>query len=302
MTRRAGFTLIELSIVLVIIGLIIGGIVVGKGLIEIAQNRKIMSQMDSYELAYNTFMLKYNCIPGDCARAADFSLGPSGNGDSYIGSISYSSHGAGTTGCLVYNGWECATNLSVQARRIYSVWDEMQQVWVHLGNANLIPATYDSLTLANNPGAAVVGYALTPQAMQLDAYFPKAANGRHYLIAFMWASKLYVRTGMNGLISTGSPMYAGQGGSTIYSDATLTSAQMMSIHAKKGYVPIGGVNASSYSNAAAAGQRVFATGLYSTSAAVEAFQWQQGDGGCFVKNVDLYTTNGYCDMLWQIAP
>ncbi len=64
-----GFTLIELSIVLVIIGLIAGGILLGKALIEAADVRYAASQLTQLETSYRNFQLKYNCIIGDCPNA-----------------------------------------------------------------------------------------------------------------------------------------------------------------------------------------------------------------------------------------
>jgi prepilin-type N-terminal cleavage/methylation domain-containing protein len=63
------FTLIELSIVLVIIGLFAGGILVGKDLIHAAEIRSQIKQFQEYEIAYNTFKIKYNCTVGDCQSA-----------------------------------------------------------------------------------------------------------------------------------------------------------------------------------------------------------------------------------------
>src|SRR6202011_3322528 len=64
-----GFTLIELSIVLVIIGLIVGGILVGQDLIKAAEVRAQISQIDKYNSAVNTFRAKFQSIPGDMAVA-----------------------------------------------------------------------------------------------------------------------------------------------------------------------------------------------------------------------------------------
>jgi prepilin-type N-terminal cleavage/methylation domain-containing protein len=60
-----GFTLIELSIVLVIIGLIVGGILVGQDLIKAAEIRATVAQVEKYNSAVNTFRTKYNALPGD---------------------------------------------------------------------------------------------------------------------------------------------------------------------------------------------------------------------------------------------
>ena len=69
---RSGFTLIELSIVLVIIGLMAGGILAGQDLIKAATIRKAVSDLEKISTGINTFKLKYNCIPGDCANTTDF--------------------------------------------------------------------------------------------------------------------------------------------------------------------------------------------------------------------------------------
>src|ERR1039458_8026084 len=62
---KAGFTLVELSIVMVIIGLIIGGVLVGQDLISAASVRAQISQIEKYQTAVNTFRGKYGYLPGD---------------------------------------------------------------------------------------------------------------------------------------------------------------------------------------------------------------------------------------------
>jgi prepilin-type N-terminal cleavage/methylation domain-containing protein len=82
-TYRAerGFTLIELSIVIVIIGLIVGGVLVGQSLIAAAAVRAQITQIEKYNTAVNTFRGKYNVLPGDMgytnAAAFGFALGVS---------------------------------------------------------------------------------------------------------------------------------------------------------------------------------------------------------------------------------
>ena len=64
-SHEAGFTLIELSIVLVIIGLLVGGILSGLDLIRAAELSATISQITKYNTAVNTFRVKYGYLPGD---------------------------------------------------------------------------------------------------------------------------------------------------------------------------------------------------------------------------------------------
>ncbi len=74
--HKKGFTLIELSIVLVIIGLIVGGVLVGRDLINAAAIRSQISQIEKFNTAVNTFYGKVRAWPGDMdtASAASFGL------------------------------------------------------------------------------------------------------------------------------------------------------------------------------------------------------------------------------------
>jgi len=60
-----GFTLVELSIVLVIIGLLIGGILVGQSLIESSKINSFIKQIQQYDIATRNFKMKYKYLPGD---------------------------------------------------------------------------------------------------------------------------------------------------------------------------------------------------------------------------------------------
>jgi len=62
---EAGFTLIEMAIVLVVIGLIVGGVLLGQDLIRAAETRATITQIEKYNTAVNTFRGKFNALPGD---------------------------------------------------------------------------------------------------------------------------------------------------------------------------------------------------------------------------------------------
>ena len=63
--KRSGFTLVESSIVFVIIGLIVGGVLVGQDLIKAAYIRAQISQIEQFNVATNAFYGKYQALPGD---------------------------------------------------------------------------------------------------------------------------------------------------------------------------------------------------------------------------------------------
>jgi prepilin-type N-terminal cleavage/methylation domain-containing protein len=67
--RRRGFTLVELAIVLVIIGLIIGGVLTGQQVIQNAKVTKALNDIQAYESQFQTYQQNYNALPGDDANA-----------------------------------------------------------------------------------------------------------------------------------------------------------------------------------------------------------------------------------------
>ncbi len=87
MKRQQGFTLIEIAIVLVIIGLLLGGVLKGQELITSARVRNMISQQDGIKAAYFGFLDRYRALPGDYNQATanitgvGVACGAAGNGD-----------------------------------------------------------------------------------------------------------------------------------------------------------------------------------------------------------------------------
>ncbi len=69
---KMGFTLIELSIVLVILGLLTGGILAGQSLIKASELRATTNELNEFRMATITFEDKYRSLPGDMPNATRF--------------------------------------------------------------------------------------------------------------------------------------------------------------------------------------------------------------------------------------
>lgn len=94
---RQGFTLLELSIVLVIIGLIVGGVVAGQSLVKGAELGKVVADVNRFKAAGEAFRIKYDYYPGDLPTAQTYwpscvdeaSNTCNGNGSGLVGDLGY---------------------------------------------------------------------------------------------------------------------------------------------------------------------------------------------------------------------
>lgn len=134
MTQRkqcAGFTLLELSVVLVIIGLIVGAVLVGGDLIRAAEVRGIIGELERYHAAVNNFHLKYTALPGDMPNATSYW----GEADADPATCQ-TTVGTGTQTC---NG---DGNGHIAELTVVASYYEMFRAWQHLDNAGLIDGDY----------------------------------------------------------------------------------------------------------------------------------------------------------------
>lgn len=63
--QQSGFTLVEIAIVLVIIGLLLGGVLKGTELIENSKVKRIINDINGVSAAYNAYIDRYRRVPGD---------------------------------------------------------------------------------------------------------------------------------------------------------------------------------------------------------------------------------------------
>ncbi len=85
-SKKSAFSLIELSIVLIIIGLLIAGVTGGASLIKSSELRAAISEARGYAVAVNGFFAQYNALPGDytVAIAGSSYAGSTNGGNSKI--------------------------------------------------------------------------------------------------------------------------------------------------------------------------------------------------------------------------
>lgn len=89
-----GFSFVELSVVLVLIGLLTAGVLGGKSLLRQSQLKTIVAEHNRFKAAYDTFKFKFNAIPGDFNKAVQYSLSiKNGDGDGILENLVYNSNG-----------------------------------------------------------------------------------------------------------------------------------------------------------------------------------------------------------------
>lgn len=120
MQKQRGFTLVELAIVLVIIGFLLGGVLKGKELINNAKVRSLSNNIDSIQASWFAFQDRYKALPGDFARASTQLDGGLDDGDG--------------------NG------------RVDTD-DERGDVWAHMADAGFISGEYASAAVAEDETA-----------------------------------------------------------------------------------------------------------------------------------------------------
>ena len=84
MKKTNGFTLVEIAIVLVIIGLLLGGILKGQEMITQAKIKNVVTDMSGVSAAMYGYQDRYKALPGDDKLATRWAAGIEGNGDGIV--------------------------------------------------------------------------------------------------------------------------------------------------------------------------------------------------------------------------
>lgn len=83
-SKKSGFSLIELSIVLIIIGLLVAAITGGASLVKSAELRAVMAEARGFQVAVNSFFSQFDALPGDFRTAIGDSGTASGSANNQI--------------------------------------------------------------------------------------------------------------------------------------------------------------------------------------------------------------------------
>ena len=154
-TRQNGFTLIEIAIVLVIIGLLLGGVLKGQELITGARVRNLVAQTDGVKAAYFGFLDRFRGLPGDYRQATQ-----------NISNIAL------TQACGSGNGNGDGQILAAGNENIL-VWEHLAKAGFINGNYTCAAAPATNATSPSNPYGGLLD-------LQFDALFVNGSN-RHNL-------------------------------------------------------------------------------------------------------------------------
>lgn len=128
---QQGFTLVEIAVVLVIIGLLLGGVLKGQELISSARVRNLADQQAGIQAAYYGFQDRYRAVPGDMTSAdATSAIGQTVN-----------------LGATTSDGQLPAPDDS-------SPWSELNGVWEQLSKAGFIQGDYPGTGSSPDPSSA----------------------------------------------------------------------------------------------------------------------------------------------------
>jgi prepilin-type N-terminal cleavage/methylation domain-containing protein len=169
--RQAGFTLVEIAIVLVIIGVLLVGVLQGQEMIENSKTKSIVNDMKSIQAGYNGYLDRYKVFPGDETIAAMTARGWAGTvGGVANGVLAIAPGTAFTTGAAEGPGFWRALRASglLSGDPLITAATYATSIPRHAGGG-LLAVVVGAPTIYGNPGIHVCASGLsTKQAAAMD--------------------------------------------------------------------------------------------------------------------------------------
>jgi prepilin-type N-terminal cleavage/methylation domain-containing protein len=206
---RAGFTLLEIAIVLAVIGLLIGGIMAGNELYRSSQLQSIVTDIDRFKKAGVEFKLKYGGIPGDLIDATRYWP----ESASCASNLRCDSHDTCPPGT-------CNGNGNGQLDMLPST--EAFRAWQHLSLSGIIPGNYTGHS-GTLPGGAYGDFIL-------DVNAPRSRISQIGYNVYWWQSSAlsYIRPVYGNVLTIGKELR----GYESYNTNAFTPAEAWSIDKK----------------------------------------------------------------------
>lgn len=189
------FSLVELSIVLVIIGILVGGVLAGQSLVRAAELRSVTAEYHKYVTSTYAFKNKYMALPGDMAQAVLFWGAQAGTTADGLDATCAALTSASTTAATCNGNGDGLIAMSNLAND-RTQWYESYRAWQHLANAGLIEGRYSGVSgtgqtsLVNNPGVNAPSSKLGSNASWLWRHIYALLSSSAVWIAGPWGNIL----------------------------------------------------------------------------------------------------------------
>lgn len=199
---QSGFTLLELAIVVVIVGLLLGGVLFGRDLMRQAGLRAIMAEEARYVSAITAFKEKYLGLPGDLHTAEDIWGSDASCPD--------------TAANAIHKTVTCNGNGDGKMNATYDTFYERLRMWQHLANAGMIEGQY---TGAAAPHASTSVYCQIGLNMPGVETLPGAGWNSMYAShpAYTPGDGIFATVGQLLLLGAETPLYGGCLGNPVLS-------------------------------------------------------------------------------------